>query len=128
MNRKRSLFVVVLLLAALALSAQSLLDDPGYRALIDEVNELKDQAQEAIEAGRYGEAVELSRQAEAKAEEAEEYAEQRVLAYRANGWMNRARERMSVVESWNAQERFPEEYALATGHLEDAEAAFAAGQ
>jgi nucleoid-associated protein YgaU len=92
------------------------------------VNDLKAQAQAAIDDGRYGDAVELSQQADAKAQEAEQYAEQRVLAYRANGWINRARERMAVVKTWDVEDRYPQEYALATGHLEDAEAYFSAGQ
>ncbi len=128
MNAKRIVFVAILLLGAVVAFSQSLLDDPGYRALIDEVNDLKAQAQQAIEDGRYGAAVELSQQAEAKAREAEQYAENRVLAYRANGWINRARERMAVVKTWDVENRYPEEYALATGHLEDAESYFRAGQ
>ena len=128
MRRRRIALVAVLLVVSAALFAQSLLDDPGYRALIDQVNDLKAQAQAAIDDGRYAAAVELSQQAEAKAREAEEYAEQRVLAYRANGWVNRARERMAIVKTWDVENRYPAEYALATGHLEDAEAFFAARQ
>ena len=43
------LVALLLLTASGALFAQSLLDDPGYKALIDEVDALKTQAQAAID-------------------------------------------------------------------------------
>jgi nucleoid-associated protein YgaU len=115
---------IFLLLIATAVGAQSLLDDPTYRSLVDEAESLRAQAATAIDEGRYDDAVTLSEQAEAKAAEAEAYAANIVLAFRANGWFNRARQRVRYVESINGPDNFPEEYALATGYLDDAAAAF----
>ena len=110
---------ILLLLVAAAVGAQSLLDDPTYRGLVEEAESLRTQAATAIDEGRYDDAVALSEQAEEKAAEAEAYAENIVLAFRANGWFNRARQRVRYVESINGPTNFPEEYALATGYLED---------
>ena len=121
---RRTIAVAVLLTAiVLAASAQSLLDDPNYKALIDQVKQLQADAQAAINDGDYDKAVELADQAEEVALEAEEYAEQRVLGYRANGWINLAKERIVYADSVSAKDRYPEEYELATSHLADAEEA-----
>jgi len=123
---KKFLVLTLLLVVAGTLFAQSLLDDPGYKALVDQVDDLKSQAQDAINEGRYDEAVSLAEQAEAVALEAETYAEQRVLAYRANGWINVAKERMVYADGLDAETRYPDEYSRAAGHIEAAEDSFAA--
>jgi len=125
---KRVLLLALLLTVAGSLFAQSLLDDPGYKTLVDQVDNLKAQAQQAINDGRYDEAVTLSQQAEAVAQEAETYAEQRVLAYRANGWINIAQERIVYADGLDAGTRYPEEYSRAAGHVQAALTSFAAAE
>lgn len=126
--RRTITLALVLVIAATALSAQSLMDDPTYKAMIDQIEDLQDQAQTAIDEGRYDEAVDLAQQAEELADQAETYAEQRVLGYVANGWVNRAKSRVQWAEGVQAATRYPSEYTLATGHLADAEAHFAAAE
>lgn len=123
---KRLVLTIILLGAVMvAASSQSLLDDPEYRELINRLEELQAQAQTALDEGRYGEAVELSSEARQVAQEAEEYAEQRVLAFRANGWINRARERYAITERYRAEERYPEAWNRATEQLDTASERFA---
>ncbi len=126
MISKRAVVLILLISLATLIGAQSLLDDPEYRTLVNRVAELKQEAQVALDDGRYDEAVELSRQAEDVATEAEQYAEQRVLAFRANGWVNRAQQRVRYAESINASTHYPEEWDLATRHMADARGSFEA--
>lgn len=128
MTRKRLLLIALLLVVAVAVSAQSLLDDPQYRALIDEVQELKTQAQAALDEGRYDDAVALSQEAETVAGEAEAYAEERVLRFRANSWVNRAQQRVRYAESINAQTHYPDAWDLSNEYMADAWASFEAEQ
>ncbi len=119
--RTMTIALVLLLLAVAAAGAQSLLDDPVYSGLLEEVEELQAQAQTAIDEGRYQEAVNLANQAQEKADEAEEYAQVAVLRYRANSWVNRiAPERLAYAESINAPERYPEAWELANGFMDQA--------
>jgi nucleoid-associated protein YgaU len=115
-----------LVLVSAAAFGQSLLDDPQYRRLIDRMEELQSQAEQAVEDGRYDRAIELGDEAQEVAAEAEEYAEQRVLAFRANGWLNRARERYATAARYDAEERYPEQWDLASGHLQEANDTFTA--
>ena len=126
--RRTIIVVLVLIIAATAVSAQSLMDDPTYKAMIDQIEDLEEQAETAINEGRYDDAVELAEQAEELADQAETYAEQRVLGYVANGWVNRARNRVQWAEGVQAATRYPSEYTLATGHLADAEMHFRAAE
>ena len=128
MTRRRLILIGLLLVVTAVVSAQSLLDDPQYRALIDEVQELKAQAQVALDEGRYDDAVALSQEAEAVADEAENYAEERVLRFRANSWVNRAQQRIQYAESINAQTHYPDEWELSNRHMADARASFEAEQ
>ncbi|NBC31035.1 MAG: hypothetical protein GVY29_13710 [Spirochaetes bacterium] len=123
----KRLVLTILLLGAVmvAASSQSLLDDPEYRELINRLEELQAQAQTAVDEGRYGEAVELSSEARQVAQEAEEYAEQRVLAFRANGWINRATERYALAERYRAEVRYPKAWNRATEQLDTATERFA---
>lgn len=126
MISRKAIALVLLISLATLIGAQSLLDDPEYRSLVNRVAELKQEAQVALDDGRYDEAVELSRQAEDVATEAEQYAEQRVLAFRANGWVNRAQQRVRYAESINASTHYPEEWDLASRHMADARGSFEA--
>jgi nucleoid-associated protein YgaU len=117
--------MLILLVVGLSVSAQSLLDDPVYSGLLDEVEQLRNDAQTAIDEGRYEEAVDLANQAEAKAEEAEAYAQEAILRYRANSWVNTiAPERLAYARSINAPERYPDEWEAASSLMEQAETAF----
>ncbi len=122
-----AVLTALIIAMAAAAGAQSLLDDPGYRELETRASELKAAAQVALDEGRYDEAIAYSREAEAVAERAEEYAQQRVLAFRANGWVNRARQRVRYAESADAATHYTDAWDTATRHMADAQAAFDTG-
>lgn len=126
MVRKTVLLTVALVVLAATVGAQSLMDDPQYRSLIEEVQALKAQAQTAIDEGHYDEAVELSREAEELADEASQYADQRVRAFQANSWVRRAQQRIRYAESINAETEYPQEWETANQHMVDAQASFQA--
>lgn len=98
-----------ILLAATAMG-QSLMEDPQYRELIEEAEELEQQAATALEEGEYDRAIELSNQAEAVAQEAEAYAEQRVAAFRARGLLSMVENEMEIARSFDAPNRYPQDW------------------
>ncbi len=107
---KRVLLILVGITLASLVWGQSLLtDNPFYR----QAEELKQQAREAIEEGRYEESIALSAQAEDYHRQAEEWAELQVLRYRASGWKSRAEQRLDYAESIDAPENFPREFTNA---------------
>jgi nucleoid-associated protein YgaU len=122
---KRSIVLVALLVCTIGgVSAQSLMSDPRYRELVEEADERAAAAREAIEEGRYDDALELSREAEKLTEEAEEYAEVRVLRFRAHAFRNRADDRVAVVRRLKADERYPEAWQSALSFFEEGNAAY----
>lgn len=126
MIAKRIVVALVLLAVAVFAGAQSLMDDPEYRALVEESDRLRAAAQTAIDEGRYGDAVELAEQAEAKAAEAEEYAQIRVLRFRANSWVNtHAPAHIARAERMRASEFYPDEWARANELMTEARQSFA---
>ncbi len=126
MRNRVFLLTLLLMLAVAFVSAQNLMDDPEYSGLINDVERLQDEAQTAIDEGRYEEATALARQAEEAAEAAEERAQEVVLRFRANSWVNRiAPERIEVVRSYNAPERYPEDWERANELMDEARELYA---
>lgn len=124
---KRSMFLVALLVCVVAgASAQSLMDDPRYRELVEESDERAAAARRAIEEGRYDDALELSQEAQQLTDQAEEYAEVRVLRFRAHAFRNRADDRIAVVRRLKADERYPEAWQSALSSFETGNAAYGA--
>ncbi|MFP4551850.1 MAG: LysM peptidoglycan-binding domain-containing protein, partial [Spirochaetales bacterium] len=65
-------------------------------------------------------------EAEAAAEAAEARAQEVVLRFRANSWVNRiAPERIEVVRTYNAAERYPEDWERANELMEEARELYA---
>lgn len=112
--------VLLLLVAGVSFGQNFLTDNPYYK----EAQELRRQAEQAIDEGDYDEAVELSQQAQELTRKARAWAEEQLLRYQANAWTNRAQERLQFAERVNAEERYPQEYENATGFYEQAESLF----
>jgi nucleoid-associated protein YgaU len=112
--------VLALSVTGLAVSQNFLTDNPFYQ----EAQELRRQAEQAIEDGEYDRAVELAQEAQELTQQAREWAEEQLLRYQANAWTNRAEERLDFAERVNAQERYPEEYENASEFYEEAESLF----
>jgi nucleoid-associated protein YgaU len=123
MRYTRTITIAVVLLVAvtgLAVGQNFLTDNPYY----EEAQELRRQAEQAIDEGEYDRAVELSREAQELTRQAREWAEEQLLRYQANAWTNRAEERLSFAERVDAEERYPEEYENASQFYEEAESLF----
>ncbi|MFW6215213.1 MAG: hypothetical protein ACOC45_04625 [Alkalispirochaetaceae bacterium] len=115
---KRIAIAALLFVSAALLFGQSLTDDPRYRELIEEANSLEEEAQAAFDEGEYGRAIELSSEAETRAGEAEEYAEQRVESFRARGLLSLAENEVEVAASFDAESRYPDRWRRATQQLD----------
>jgi len=104
----------------LAVGQNFLTDNPYY----EEAQELRREAEQAIDDGEYDRAVELAQEAQELTRQAREWAEEQLLRYQANAWTNRAEERLQFAERVDAEERYPEEYENATQFYEEAESLF----
>lgn len=123
MRYTRTITIAVVLLVAvtgLAVGQNFLTDNPYYQ----EAQELRRQAEQAIDDGEYDRAVELSREAQELTQQAREWAEEQLLRYQANAWTNRAEERLEFAERVDAEDRYPDEYENATEFYEEAETLF----
>lgn len=113
--------VLALAVTGIAVGQNFLTDNPYYK----EAQELRRQAEQAIEEGNYDEAVELSEEARELTKQAREWAQEQLLRYQANSWTNRAQERLQQAENWDAEEHFPEEFENASEFYDQAESLYA---
>jgi len=102
--------IIILVLVAVGASAQNLLtDNPYYK----QAQDFKAQARQAFNDGRYDDAIQYSQRAQELTQQAQEYAQKMLAKYKANGWKNRAQERIAYAKDINAEKYFPDEYANA---------------
>jgi nucleoid-associated protein YgaU len=117
-----SIAIVLGLVVIAGAPAQNLLtDNPHY----ERAQELKRQAEQAIEQGDYDQAEQYTQQARQKIQDAREWASRMLEKYKANGWINVAERRMTYAQGVNAQERYPEEYQNASQFFDQAQELFA---
>ncbi|MFW5797463.1 MAG: hypothetical protein ACOCXE_03015 [Spirochaetota bacterium] len=122
-NKTRIIAIAIVLALAVgtqALGQNFLTDNPHY----EEAQELRRQAEQAIDEGEYDRAVELSEEARELTQRAREWAQERLLRYQANSWRNRAEERMKSAERVDAKERFSDEWENASEFFEESVTAF----
>jgi nucleoid-associated protein YgaU len=112
--------LLALVVTGFATAQNFLTDNPYYQ----EAQQLRRQAEQAIENGEYDRAVELAQEAQQLTRQAREWAEEQLLRYQANAWTNRAEERLDFAERVDAEERYPEEFANAQELYEQAESLF----
>ncbi|MFO8064900.1 MAG: LysM peptidoglycan-binding domain-containing protein [Spirochaetota bacterium] len=112
--------VLVLAVTGMAVGQNFLTDNPYY----EEAQELRRQAEQAIEDGDYEESVELSEEAQELTQQAREWAQRQLLRYQANSWTNRAQERLQEAKDWDAEEHFPDEFENAGEFYDEAESLF----
>ncbi|WP_455383679.1 LysM peptidoglycan-binding domain-containing protein [Salinispira pacifica] len=105
------------LFAAAPVFAQNLLDNDAYKKAV----QLRQEAQQALDAGNYDQAQQLSKQAEEYAKQAIDMAKQMELAYRATNWLERARERITYGKSIEASKYYPAKWTSAEQHFADAQ-------
>ena len=112
--------VIVLAFAAAALPAQSLLDNEYYQ----KAQALKAQSDTALAAGDYDAATALAAEAKAELAKSDAYVEDMLGRYRANGWLQRAAERLAEAKSAGVPGYAKEPYDEASGDLDMAWAAY----
>lgn len=115
------LLLVLMGLMTFSVSAQNLLEDNPHAR---RARELRVLAERAIEQGEYEQSLEYTREADRERILAEEWAEMRVWAFRANSMRNRAREQMVYADRIDAKTHYPEEFELASTTMESAQRAF----
>jgi nucleoid-associated protein YgaU len=108
--RKTVFLVGLLVLAAAALSAQSLLDNEFY----NKAKELKAQSEQALAEGDYDTAADLAGQAKDLLAKSDAYVVKMRAFYTANGWLSRAKDSLDHAKSIQADVNFKTEYNTAS--------------
>jgi nucleoid-associated protein YgaU len=111
---KRSVMIAVSIaillgISAVALPAQSLLDNDFYHAAKTQMA----QSEQAYEAGDYDTAASLSAQAKENFAKSDEYVATMMMFYRANGWLSQANERIAYAKSIKADTNYKDAYNTA---------------
>jgi hypothetical protein len=116
----RVAFIIVLLLcAAAALPAQSLLDNEYYF----KARNLQYESEVAMNAGEYDKAVSLAAEAREYLAKSDAYVEEMTRYYRANGWLSVANDRIAYAKSIEADVNFKEAYDKAASDAREAKVA-----
>jgi len=113
---------VLLCAAAAVLPAQSLLDNEYYKKAQD----LRYQSEQALEEGDYDAAASLAAEAKENLAKSDAYVEEMMSFYRANGWLNRANDRVSYAKSIAADVNFKDAYDKAVAEARGAKDALGA--
>ena len=115
------LFCIAVLLCAAAavLPAQSLLDNEYYKKAQD----LRYQSEQALEEGDYDAAASLAAEAKDNLAMSDAYVEEAKRFYQANGWLNRANDRVAYAKSIAADVNFKDAYNTAASDARGARVA-----
>jgi len=103
--------IALLVLGAAGLSAQSLLDNEFYKAAVQQ----QKQSDQAYQSGDYDAATTLAQQAKENFLKSDAWVEKKMNFYRANGWLQRATERVSFAKNiLKADVNYEKEFTEAT--------------
>lgn len=120
-NKSSILLLVFGCILLAGLSAQNFLtDNPHTRR----AQELRRQADAAMEAGEYATAIDLASQIDRENELALAWADNQAWAFRANSMRRLANEQFARVKTFNAANSYPEEFGTASAEMTRGEAAF----
>jgi nucleoid-associated protein YgaU len=116
---KKYLLILIVLLAAsaLALGAQSLIDNPDYQKSL----ELSAQAKEAFDAGEYDAAADLAAQAKDYAERSDLYVDKMLAKAKADKAMLAAKDKMDWADGVDAKTLYPIQYGIASTLYSDSQ-------
>jgi nucleoid-associated protein YgaU len=101
---------VIVALAAASAGAQSLLDNQYYK----QAQDLLAKSQAALDAGDYDGAAVLARQAKDALGQSDQYVAVTALAYRGQGWLGMANDRVAYAKSIKADVNFKDAYDKAS--------------
>ncbi|HTX73807.1 MAG TPA: hypothetical protein VMC79_13335 [Rectinemataceae bacterium] len=118
--RRILLILAVALMAAVAISAQSLVDNQYYKQSLD----LKAQAQAAFDKGDYDGAAQLAQQSVDAAKKSDQYVAMMVAKAEADRAMAKAKDRLTWADSNNVRAGFPDQYQKATTEMDAANSAY----
>lgn len=109
----------LLVLGAASLGAQSLLDNEFYKKAVQQ----QQQSEQAFQNGDYDTATSLAKEAKDNFQKSDAWVEKKMNFYRANGWLQRATERVSFAKNiLKADENYPKEFGEATTDVSNAKA------
>ncbi|MFP4179363.1 MAG: hypothetical protein ACLFSA_04850 [Spirochaetaceae bacterium] len=109
--------LILFTVASLTAGAQDLFrENEHYK----EAQELRREAEQALEEGDYDRATELSEQVRELTEKARSFAEKQVRIYKARGWKNRAEDFIRWAEGIGAEERYPDRWEEASDSYDEA--------
>ncbi len=111
--------VAAFCLAAVALSAQNLLDNDFYK----QAQDLLSKSQAAMDAGDYDGAAQLAKQAQDALDKSNAYVADKLQFYRANGWLSQANDRVAYAKSIQADVNYKEDYTIAVAQVTSAKTA-----
>jgi hypothetical protein len=104
---------VFFVLGAAALGAQSLLDNEYYKQAVA----LQGQSDRAFETGDYDNATIFAKQAKDNFEKSDAYVQKMLGFYRANGWLERANERLTYAKAIDADVHYANDYERAASDV-----------
>ena len=107
---------VLLVLVAAGLGAQSLLDNEFYKKAVAQ----KQQSEQAYQNGDYDAAASLAKESTANFKKSDAYVEKMMGFYRANGWLQRADERLAYAKGIDADINFKDAFEKALQYVADA--------
>jgi hypothetical protein len=110
--------------AAAGLWGQSLLDNEYYKRAM----ELQGQSEQAFEEGDYDGAAGMAREAKENFAKSDAYVQRMLQMYRANGWLQRANERLAYAKGIKAEVNFAQEFEEAARDALMAKVTFDAGE
>jgi nucleoid-associated protein YgaU len=114
------LAIAVLGLAAASLPAQSLLDNSYYKMAVT----LKAQSDAALAAGDYDGAASLAADAEENFKKSDEYVEEMLNRYRANGWLQQANEQLAQAKAAGKDKSAKDLYDEAADSIDNAKTCY----
>ncbi len=117
---KIGIIAILLVAAATVLSAQNLLNNEFYL----KAKALRAQSEQALDAGDYDKSVDLAEQAKEYLKKSDEYVAAMMLYYSANGWLNRAKDRVAFAKSIKADVNYKDAYDRAVSDVEQAKTTF----
>jgi nucleoid-associated protein YgaU len=121
---KKYLLILITLVAAasLALSSQSLVDNPDYKKSL----ELSAQAAKAYDEGDYDAATEYANQAKDAAALSDKYVDMMLAKAQADKALLQAKDKMAWADGIDAKALYPADYEKASGQYADAQTAYGA--
>jgi nucleoid-associated protein YgaU len=107
----------LLVLGAASLGAQSLLDNEFYKKAMQQ----QQQSEQAYQNGDYDTAAALAKEAKDNFQKSDAWVEQKMNFYRANGWLQRATERLSFAKNiLKADVNYKKEFGEASDDVSNA--------